>query len=241
VYEDAQRAQAYAELAFPGTYYLAFRDLPRLFSAHVTGKRALDFGCGAGRSSRFLRGLGFEVVGVDISLPMLEKAREFDPGGDYRHLLDGELRPLEGCAFDLILAAFPCDNLGTLAQKETALAALKRLLADGGRIVNVVSSPALYVHEWVSFSSKDYPENRGVRSDDRVRIVMLDVPDRRPVEDVFCTDEDYVELYRRIGLTVIETHRPLATGAEPMAWKRETEVSPWAIYVLGADGARTDP
>lgn len=72
VYDDEERAGAYAELGFPGTYYLAFRDLPSIFAEHVTGKRALDFGCGAGRSIRFLRGLGFDVVGVDISRPMLD-------------------------------------------------------------------------------------------------------------------------------------------------------------------------
>ena len=32
VYEDEERARAYATLQFPGTYYLAFRDLPALDS-----------------------------------------------------------------------------------------------------------------------------------------------------------------------------------------------------------------
>ena len=36
----------------------AFRDLPRLFREHVSGQRAVDFGCGTGRSTRFLRGSG---------------------------------------------------------------------------------------------------------------------------------------------------------------------------------------
>ena len=64
VYDDEQRANVYAELGFPSTYYLAFRDLPTIFTEHVRGRRALDFGCGTGRSTRFLRGLGFEVFGL---------------------------------------------------------------------------------------------------------------------------------------------------------------------------------
>ena len=44
VYDDADRARAYADLEFPGTYYLAFRDLPDLLRQHVGGTRALDFG-----------------------------------------------------------------------------------------------------------------------------------------------------------------------------------------------------
>ena len=54
VYHDPQRADSYASIGIEGTYYLAFRDLPEILAAHVSGRRALDFGCGAGRSTRFL-------------------------------------------------------------------------------------------------------------------------------------------------------------------------------------------
>ena len=47
VYGDPRFADAYARLQFPGTYSLAYRDLPALLAKHVTGKAALDFGCGA--------------------------------------------------------------------------------------------------------------------------------------------------------------------------------------------------
>jgi SAM-dependent methyltransferase len=81
-YEGAKRAAAYAKLEFPGTYYLAYRDLPDIIFEHVRGRKAIDFGCGAGRSTRFLQRLGFHAVGVDISGEMLKKARELDPEGD---------------------------------------------------------------------------------------------------------------------------------------------------------------
>ena len=51
VYEDGIRAQAYAKMEFPGTYYLAYRDLPDIILAHTKGKKAIDFGCGAGAST----------------------------------------------------------------------------------------------------------------------------------------------------------------------------------------------
>ena len=38
-YEDTGYAAAYARLEFPGTYYLAFRDLPAIFREHVTVHR----------------------------------------------------------------------------------------------------------------------------------------------------------------------------------------------------------
>jgi len=90
-YEDVSRADAYATLEFANTYYLAYRDLPAIISNHITGTRALDFGCGTGRSTRFLRKLGFDVTGVDVSEDMLRIARAMDPKGDYRLVLGDNL------------------------------------------------------------------------------------------------------------------------------------------------------
>ncbi len=61
---------------------------------------------------------------------------------------------------------------------------------------------------------------------------MLDVRDKRPVEDVLWTDEDYRELYAAAGLEVLEIHRPLGGESDPCSWVSETRVSPWVIYVL---------
>src|SRR6185369_12500514 len=55
VYADPMLAQAYATLECAGTYYLAVRDLPVLLRRYPPGGRALDFGCGTGRSTRFLK------------------------------------------------------------------------------------------------------------------------------------------------------------------------------------------
>jgi SAM-dependent methyltransferase len=236
VYDDDRRARAYADLEFPGTYYLAYRDLPEIFAEHVKGRKALDFGCGTGRSTRFLRGLGFDVVGVDIAGPMIARARERDPGGDYRLVAEGDLERLTAETYDLVLSAFTFDNIPTMERKAALLGGLKRLLRADGRIVSLVSSPDIYGHEWASFSTKDYPENRTARSGDKVRIVMLDVEDARPVDDVVWSDEDYHEVYRRAGLTVVRTYRPLARASEPYRWVSETTIAPWVIYVLARAG-----
>jgi hypothetical protein len=69
-----------------------------------------------------------------------------------------------------------------------------------------------------------------------VRIVMLDVGDRRPVEDVMWTESDYRRLYADAGLGVVTLHRPLGTAADPCEWVSETHTPPWAIYVLERAG-----
>jgi hypothetical protein len=62
-WDDPTRAESYARLEFPNTYYLAYRDLPEIISRHVTGNLAVDFGCGTGRSSRFLKGQIIQSIG----------------------------------------------------------------------------------------------------------------------------------------------------------------------------------
>jgi len=231
-YEDARRAEAYARLEFPGTYYLAYRDLPEILSEHVRGRKAMDFGCGAGRSTRFLQKLGFDATGVDIAEDMIRKAREIDPGGDYRLIGERGVAAAAHDPFDLVLSAFTFDNIPTMDLKVRIFGDLRGLLKREGAMVNLVSTPEIYTHEWASFSTKDYPENRHARSGDKVRIVITDIDDKRPVEDFVWTDEDYREIYRRAGLEPIRTHKPLARENEPYEWVNETRIAPWAIYVL---------
>jgi ubiquinone/menaquinone biosynthesis C-methylase UbiE len=96
VYNDKVRAEAYDRLEFPGTYYLAYRDLPAIISKNVRGRKAIDFGCGTGRSTRFLRKLGFDAVGVDIAEHMITLARKRDPDGKYHLVPDGNLDGFPG-------------------------------------------------------------------------------------------------------------------------------------------------
>jgi SAM-dependent methyltransferase len=232
VYDDSKRAEAYSRMEFPGTYYLAYRDLPRIIFEHVEGRRAIDFGCGAGRSTRFLRKLGFDVVGVDISNDMIRKARELDREGDYRLTENDDFSRFEENAYDLVLSVFTFDNIPTMENKVRIFGELLRLLKDEGRIISVVSSPEIYVHEWASFSTKDFPENKRAKSGDVVRIIQMDIEDKRPVEDIIWTHEYYRETYKRAGLELVKTYKPLAKENELYKWVNETRIAPWVIYIL---------
>lgn len=230
-YGDSVRAAAYAQLELANTYHLAYRDIPWILREHVQGTNAVDFGCGTGRSSRFLRQLGFDVIGIDISPEMIAKAREIDDTGDYR-LIRGESFCLEANSFDLVLSMFTFDNIPGYENKVLLFQNLRDLLKRSGKIVSVVSSPEIYVHEWASFSTKDFPENRLARSGDTVRIITTDFADRRPTEDILCPDGTYREIYGAAGLKLVDTYRPLANGDEPYRWVNETKIAPWVIYVL---------
>jgi SAM-dependent methyltransferase len=231
-YADTCRADSYAKLGFPNTYHLAYRDFPELFRQFVTGKRALDFGCGTGRSTRFLNTLGFQTTGIDISGEMIRKASEIDPAGDYRVVPDGDLSPAGTDPYDLILSVFTFDNIPGEGKRIHLMKELRQLLTGQGKLILLDSTPELYTHEWASFSTCMFHENLTARSGDIVRVIMKDVKDRRPVEDVLWTDTDYQTAFRSAGLSLICRHYTLANGSEPFPWISETKIAPWVIYIL---------
>jgi SAM-dependent methyltransferase len=235
VYDDAQRAEAYATLEFPGTYYLAYRDLPAIIHKHVAGREALDFGCGAGRSTRFLKNLGFNAIGLDISRRMIQLASDADPEGTYHLVDDGDFSAFDQARFDLILSAFAFDNIPDVTRRCELLRRLSRLLNNNGRIILLGSTPDIYIHEWVSFTTKDFPENRRAKSGSPVRIVMKDVPDARPVVDVVWFHQDYLKLFAAAELELIAHHTPLGRKNEPYDWLAEASIAPWVIYVLAGN------
>ena len=231
-YEDGARAEAYATLEFKNTYHLAYRDIPAILGEHVCGRKSLDFGCGTGRSTRFLRQLGFEVMGVDIAEDMIRKARELDPSGDYRLLPGDDLRSVQSGSYDLVLAAFTFDNIAGRDTKVRILRDLGRLLNREGKLVMIVSRPEIYTHEWASFSTKDFSENQEAKSGDKVRIIVTDHADPRPVEDIVWTDEEYREVFEGSRLRLLQKYEPLGREDEPYRWVSELEIAPWAVYVL---------
>lgn len=234
VYDDAERAEAYAGLEFPGTYYLAYRDLPEVFGRFITGRLALDFGCGTGRSTRFLKRLGFEAIGVDISSSMIVQAKKFDPAGIYLLVEEGDFTALEPKSFDLVLSAFAFDNIPDVEKRAALLTRLRSLLSEEGRIVILGSTPDIYLHEWASFTTEAFPENARAASGKPVRIVMKDVADSRPVTDLLWHHEDYLQLFATSKLDLVARLNPLGQEAEPYEWISETSVAPWVIYVLKA-------
>jgi SAM-dependent methyltransferase len=231
-YEDSCRAAAYDELELDGTYDLVFRNLPDLYKRHVNGARALDFGCGTGRSTRFLQALGFTTNGVDISAEMVEFARQHDPAGDYRVIGDGDFQSLHKCGYDLVQSAFTFDNISGLERRVRIMSGLAELLDKNGTFFNDTATTEIYTNEWVTFSTRDFPENVTAQSGDVVKIITTKYSDARPVEDVIWRHEDYLDLYVKVGLEVLCVERPLASPDENTAWKSETSVAPWAIYLL---------
>ena len=97
-------------------------------------KRVLDFGCGAGRLSQPLAEHAQQVVGVDVSAPMLETARSLDrTGGRCSFVLseDADLRAFPDAGFDLVYTERVLQHLPRPVL-ESYLAEFLRVLRPGG-------------------------------------------------------------------------------------------------------------
>lgn len=97
-------------------------------------RRVLDFGCGAGRLSQALAEHADQVVGVDVSVPMLDAARRLDrSGGTCRFLLnDGpDLSGFEDAGFDLVYSELVLQHLPRPVI-DGYLAEFMRVLRPGG-------------------------------------------------------------------------------------------------------------
>lgn len=148
----------------------------------LTGRRALDVGCGAGLLCEPLARLGAAVTGVDAAEENIASARLHAEGGglaiDYRH---GDLAALGLGTFDLVTSMEVIEHV---ADKGAFLAALAASLAPGGLMV--LSTP-----------------NRTTRS----RLFMVEAAERLGIVprgthhwDDFITPDELTDLLQDAGL-----------------------------------------
>ena len=110
------------------------------------GAAVLDVGCGSGRHSMALSGMGYRVTGVDLSDDLLREARRRDAGsrvewvkGDMRRL------PFADGSFDATVNLFTSFGYFVTEEENTAvLGELRRVLRSGGKFLIDFLNP-LYV------------------------------------------------------------------------------------------------
>jgi ubiquinone/menaquinone biosynthesis C-methylase UbiE len=98
-------------------------------------------GCGLGHDAEFVAGLGFDVVGFDISPAAISTARERYPDSPVRYVVADLLDLPEDWtrAFDLVVEIHSVQALPP-ALRERAASAVTNLVADGGTLVVVAAA-----------------------------------------------------------------------------------------------------
>jgi SAM-dependent methyltransferase len=153
----------------------------------VAGRRVLEVGCGSAPCARWLRRAGAEAIALDLSGGMLARAAELNRAtGIAVPLLqaDAGALPLTSASVDLACSAY--GGLPFVADVESALAEVTRVLRPGGRFVASVNHP-------MRWPFPDSPDPEDLR-------IVSSYFDRTPYVE---TDDDgravYVEHHRTVG------------------------------------------
>jgi ubiquinone/menaquinone biosynthesis C-methylase UbiE len=143
-------AEEYSQLDIKDTFYLGYRDIPKFIKKYVKGKKALDFGCGSGRSTRFLKKLGFDTTSVDKNKDQINEAKKLDPEGDYLLLKNFKI-PLNDSSFDLILIYAVLMEIPSKEDMKKIFLELRRVLKKEGIVIILTDAENMYKHDCASF------------------------------------------------------------------------------------------
>lgn len=106
-----------------------FRRVLEAFEGELNGRAILDAGCGPGRDTDYFHRNGHDPIGIDISTPMIERARQTRSGTylqmDIRHLAFG-VDSFDGVWCSASIYFLPP------AEMEAALREFRRVLAQDG-------------------------------------------------------------------------------------------------------------
>lgn len=153
--------------------------------------RMLDVGCGEGRFCRMARARGLDVVGLDPTAALLDRARALDPGGRY---VEGraEALPFEDASFDVVVFYL---SLIDIPDIRAALAEAARVVRPGGRLL------IANLHAYVTARPRGWPGEGGhwVEKDgERLYLAVDDMMEERGVVSAWG------------GIRIVNYHRPLS-------------------------------
>jgi len=171
------------------------------------GRRTVDLGCGEGRVSRVLRGLGHRVVGVEPSAALVGATHEADPSTPVVRARGDAVALAAGCA-DLVVCFMVLQDVDVL---ETVCREIARLLAPDGVACTAIVHP-------IASSGFPDPDGEFQYVGRYLDVMRNEVPaERRGVEFTFHGAHRPIELYSRAfeaaGLVIEALREPALSEA----------------------------
>lgn len=224
LFTNATEVEATARSAADGLYEVERRAV----ESHFTRRdgTVLDLGCGTGRTTGVLDRMGFDVVGVDVSEPMVRRARTLFPHVDFE---TGDARDLRFADehFDYVLFSFNgLDYVQPEGDRYVALREIWRVLKPGGTFVFSSHNPFYllpadpsslygYLHLarfWV----------RNVREGNLTSRYKTDAYPDKSIDTYFISPRGQRIQLKRCGFELLEV---FAKETSPSPW-----LDPWPYY-----------
>jgi len=130
-----ERRSVVQEYAGRGAVWAVETAIFETYRAQIAGRRILDVGCGAGRTTAALLAYSRQYVGLDYSDGMIRQFKRKFPGvaivqGDMRRMTEVGER-----AFDFVLCSFNTLDYVSHEDRLATLREIRRVLAEGGLFV----------------------------------------------------------------------------------------------------------
>jgi SAM-dependent methyltransferase len=219
-------AELYGSLGIEGTTYQIGFDAVAELLGDITGTSLLDFGCGTGRSARFLRALGARhVYAVDHDQDMIGQALSRELDGVTFIRVDDTI-PLPDASADGAVSMNVFIEIRTPSAMRRACAEIARILRPGAPFILESSSPMAFGHTFRSYS---YPHAGPLRSGETTPCVVTTPGGQLVIQDTYWTEDDYVDAIEQASLTVATIGYP--RPRDPAAWATDEATVPPFIVI----------
>jgi ubiquinone/menaquinone biosynthesis C-methylase UbiE len=219
-----ESAASYSTLGISGTTYeLGFRQVAK-FLGRCDGKSLLDFGCGTGRSTRFLQALHPRyILGVDHNKEMLVQARKVSTIAKFQ--LIGRRIPTRNDVFDAAISCSVFVEMRTKSEMFAACREIFRVLKPNSPLVIMSTNPAAFAASFHNFS---YSAPSTVSSGDVVTCVVHSDDRSFEILDTYWALLDYRIALRTAGFRLRDIAFPRANQS-PGLNTDESRVAPFAV------------
>ena len=118
-------------------------------AAITAGEHVLDIGCGCGQTTRDAARAGASALGVDLSVPMLARARDRARSEGVANATferaDAQVHPFSEASFDVVISRF---GVMFFADRAAAFSNIARAMRPGARLA-MVAWQAFEKNEWL--------------------------------------------------------------------------------------------
>lgn len=220
-----ENAKIYSRLGVKDTTYeIGFSEIEELIKVE-NDKTFLDFRCGAGRSSLFLKALGIKrVIGVDHDKNMINQALKLK-SEDLDFLLIRERILLRNNSVDGALSTAVFIEIRTLKEMEKACQEIYRVLKPNSKFILMSTNLAAFRSNFRSFQYQGYKD---LKSGDLVECIIKGKNSFK-IEDTYWEEKDYVNVLREAGFKDIHTKFPKG-NLEKYRDTDEKKIAPFIIF-----------
>lgn len=194
-------------------------------------KKAIDYGCGPGRSTRFLKEAGLEeVVGVDINQEMLTKAAQREvPGTTYLQIESGAL-PFKDGTFDLAFSGIAILEISNSGEAHKVIGELSRVVRDQGIVIILTCTKEGHITESDSFEPLLTEKQKDkLKNGDPVPTRVKETG--QEFTDYYWSQEFLTSALQEAGLTVAEVKPTGIVLDQTKDTMESNEKPPYVIYV----------